>query len=339
MQSSFLSVEQIQELFRSFEGMKVLVAGDVMIDTYLRGKVDRISPEAPVPVVALQQRVDMLGGAANVALNLKSLGAEPILCSVIGEDEQGKKFLDLLDNEKITREGILVDPGRISTTKYRIIGNHMQMLRVDHETDIDLSQQQEMSLLKRAEELISKFKPTVIILQDYNKGVLTPGVIRGITAMAGKAGIPVVVDPKKRNFDVYHSIRLFKPNLKEIREGLRIGVDPSSMESLKHAAALIHSSHNADLVMITLSEEGIFISNRKESIILKSHVRSVADVSGAGDTVISVAALCIAAGTAPGVMATLANLAGGIVCEQVGVVPVNREALIAETFTLINPKD
>jgi rfaE bifunctional protein kinase chain/domain len=215
----------------------------------------------------------------------------------------------------------------------------MQMLRVDHEIDKDLSQQQELSLLKKAEELTGKFNPSVIIFQDYNKGVLTPGVIRGITALAGKAGIPVVVDPKKKNFEAYQSIRLFKPNLKEIREGLRISVDPASLESLNHAAGLIHSSHNADLVMITLSEEGIFISDRKESSILKAHVRSVADVSGAGDTVISVAALCIASGTAPGIMAAIANLAGGIVCEQVGVVPISREALLAETISLAEHKD
>lgn len=326
---------QLQQLFNDFSTLKVMVVGDVMTDTYLRGKVERISPEAPVPVVALQQKVDMLGGAANVALNIRSMGATPLLCSVIGKDAQGSEFLKLLRKEGITDKWILSDPDRISTTKYRIIGNKVQMLRVDHESDADLDAEIEKSLLQKAGQLIRTEKPGVIILQDYNKGVLTPAIITGIIGLAKEQGIPVVVDPKKKNFETYRTVTLFKPNLKEIREGLRITVDPSSKSSLQEAASKLHDLLKADLVMITLSEAGVFISNGSESNIVKSHVRSVADVSGAGDTVISVAAMCIALGIPPLPMAELANLAGGLVCEQVGVVPVDRYALLSEASALL----
>lgn len=334
----FSSADQIRNLFNQFNGIKVLVAGDVMIDTYLRGSVDRISPEAPVPVVALRQRDDMLGGSANVALNLKSLGAYPILCSVIGNDSQGVELLRLLENEGISSAGILVDEERITTTKYRIIGNRMQMLRVDHETDVDLTSKVEKLYLEMIERLIGSEHPSVIIIQDYNKGVLTPAIISGIIEKGGKHKIPVAVDPKKRNFDCYRNVALFKPNLKEIREGLRIQVDPTSESSLEEAAVLLKTSQNADMVMITLSEGGVYIHSERETAVIKGHVRSVADVSGAGDTVISVASLCLALNQNPSLMASLANLAGGLVCEHVGVVPINKSELLDEAISLLAGK-
>ena len=338
----FSTAGEVRKLFSNFERLKVLIVGDVMIDTYLKGSVDRISPEAPVPVVALMQREDMLGGAANVALNIKSMGAEPLLCSVIGDDVQGAGFLKLLEKEEIGFAGILKTSGRITTTKYRIIGNKMQMLRVDNETDKDLNREEEKLLLSRIKEMVGNEKPDVIILQDYNKGVLTPAVIEGITQLARKVKIPVVVDPKRKNFTAYHSVSLIKPNLKEIREGLKIDVDPKSESSLQAAADLIHISQKIETVMITLSDEGVFVSHRKgqtnDSAIVKAHVRTIADVSGAGDTVISVAALCVASNLPFESMAVLANLAGGLVCEQVGVVPVNKQGLLKETVSLLSTK-
>lgn len=331
----FTSADQIREVFNQFEGIKILVAGDVMIDSYLRGTVDRISPEAPVPVVALRQREDMLGGSANVALNLKSLGATPLLCSVIGDDSQGVEFLRLLDKEGINSSGIIKDPDRITTTKYRIIGNKMQMLRVDHETDQDLSFALEQLYLERIDIILRDEKPSVIIIQDYNKGVLTPKVISGIISRASEYNIPVAVDPKKRNFDLYHHVALFKPNLKEIKEGLRIQIDPASKSSLSAAASSLRNSLDAGLVMITLSEGGVFIYSDSEAAIIKGHTRSVADVSGAGDTVISVASLCLSLGLDPISLASLSNLAGGLVCEHIGVVPVNKADLLSEASALL----
>jgi rfaE bifunctional protein kinase chain/domain len=332
-----ITEEEITHLFRRFSSCKVLVIGDVMVDTYLIGKVDRISPEAPVPVVALKQRNNMLGGAANVALNIKSLGAEAILCSVIGNDNQADVLLDLMNKEGLKTGGIILSSDRITTTKFRIISNHMQMLRVDEEIDTDLNDADSGSLMAIISNVISTEKPDIIILQDYNKGVLSPFVIHQVAEMASKAGIPVAVDPKKKNFAAYKGITLFKPNLKEISEGLKTEIDPISIESLQKAAEIIHHNQDIPLVMITLSEHGVFISSKKstgnDSVIIPAVLRSIADVSGAGDTVISVAALCLAANTDPVMMATLSNLAGGLVCEEAGVVPVDKIRLMVEAFT------
>ena len=329
-----ITEEVIKHLFSKFNSCKVLVIGDVMVDSYLIGKVDRISPEAPVPVVALKKRDNMLGGAANVALNVRSLGAEAILCSVIGNDKQGDILLDLMKREGLKTDGIIRSSERITTTKFRIIGNHMQMLRVDEEIDTDLNEKDSYDLIDSISILIEEQKPDVIILQDYNKGVLSPQVIERVVEIASVKSIPVAVDPKKKNFSAYKKITLFKPNLKEINEGLKTDVDPMSVESLQKAAGVLHNSQNIELVMITLSEHGIFISSEDStgisSKIIPAEMRSIADVSGAGDTVISVAALCLAAKTDHLLMAFLSNLAGGLVCEQAGVVPVDKYRLMAE---------
>lgn len=329
-----ITEEEIKHLFNKFNSCRVLVIGDVMIDSYLIGKVDRISPEAPVPVVALKQRDNMLGGAANVALNIRSLGAEAILCSVIGNDTQSEVLLRLMKNEGLKTDGIIRSSERITTTKFRIIGNRMQMLRVDEEIDTDLSEKDSAELINCISNLISEQKPDVIILQDYNKGVLSPEVIKSVAEIAAQHGISVAVDPKKKNFTEYKNITLFKPNLKEIGEGLKIEVDPLSIESLQKAADILHMSQNIALVLITLSEHGVFISFKDSkgngSKIIPAIMRSIADVSGAGDTVISVAALCLAAKTDHFLMAALSNLAGGLVCEQAGVMPVDKYMFMAE---------
>jgi D-glycero-beta-D-manno-heptose-7-phosphate kinase len=329
--------QEITHLFNKFDSCRVLVIGDVMVDSYLNGKVDRISPEAPVPVVVLKQRKNMLGGAANVALNLKSLGAEAILCSVIGNDEQGDKLIELMENEGLKTDGIIRSNDRITTTKYRVIGNRVQMLRFDEEIDTDLNSDDSSELNNCLIRLISIKKPDVIILQDYNKGVLSAEMINKISILATEAGIPVAVDPKHKNFTSFKGVTLFKPNLKEISEGLKIEIDPVSIGSLQKAAELLHMSQDIKMVMITLSEHGVFFSSKKssghESKIIPAVLRNIADVSGAGDTVISVAALCLAAGANPELIATLANIAGGLVCEQSGVAPVDKIRLKVEALT------
>lgn len=332
-----ITEHEITQLFNKFSTSSVLVIGDVMVDSYLIGKVDRISPEAPVPVVALKERNYMLGGAANVALNLKALGAEAILCSVIGDDKQGLELISLMQKEGLPTDGIITSRSRITTTKFRIIGNRMQMLRVDEEIDTDLDEKDTQELVNRIANLIAARKPEVIILQDYNKGVLSPYVIDKVADLAFKAGIPVAVDPKKRNFNRFKNITLFKPNLKEVGEGLKTEIDPSSMASLQKAADSLHTCQSISIVMITLSEHGVFISSKTggkhSAMVIPAVLRSIADVSGAGDTVISVAALCLAAKTDPDFMAWLSNLAGGLVCEQSGVVPVDKYRLMAEAIT------
>jgi len=331
-----ITEKEITHLFSKFNSCRVLVIGDVMIDSYLSGKVDRISPEAPVPVVALKQRENMLGGAANVALNIKSLGAQAILCSVIGADKQGDEFLDLMKKLGLETDGIIRSNKRITTTKYRIIGNRMQMLRVDEEIDTDLDSNDARELLLNLKKLIKLKKPDVIIIQDYNKGVLTTAIITEISKIASGAGIPVAVDPKKKNFTQYKGVTLFKPNLKEISEGLKIDIDPTSVQSLQKAAEILHTTQDIRMVMITLSEHGVFMSSENSSgynsKIIPAVMRSIADVSGAGDTVISVAALCLATRLDPDLIAALANIAGGLVCEKSGVVPVDKIRLMEEAL-------
>jgi rfaE bifunctional protein kinase chain/domain len=234
-------------------------------------------------------------------------------------------------------DGIISSSERITTTKFRVMSNRTQLLRVDEEIDTDLNEKDSADLLNRISKIIAEQKPDVIILQDYNKGVLSPEVIEKVVDIAARNGIPVAVDPKKKNFTTYKGITLFKPNLKEINEGLKTDIDPLSIESLKNAAELLHNAQDIAMVMITLSEHGIFFSFRNSngisSKIIPAIMRSISDVSGAGDTVISVAALCLAAKTDHFLMAALSNLAGGLVCEKAGVVPVDKYMLMAEAST------
>jgi rfaE bifunctional protein kinase chain/domain len=329
-----------RKLFRSFNGLNIMIIGDVMVDSYLWGKVERISPEAPIPIVALRKKENRMGGAANVAMNVRALGANPILCSVIGTDEKGDQFLDLLKKEKISNEGIIRSVRRITTTKFRIFGNAFQMLRVDEEIDHDLVERDYLTMIRVIDKILSTVKVDCIIFQDYDKGVITPNLIREVVTRAGKKGIPVTVDPKKKNFLEYRDVTLFKPNLKELMEGL--GLHGSSTEE----KAVIASAHrlrvklNSRYVLATMSEKGVLLSmkNQQEEsvLVLPAHMRMISDVSGAGDTVISVASMCLACGCTPYEIAYISNLAGGLVCEEVGVVPVDKEKLLREVISLID---
>ena len=330
-----LTKDTCHKIFNSFNNQKILVIGDVMVDSYLWGKVDRISPEAPVPVVAVKKRENRLGGAANVALNLKSLGAKPVLCSVIGNDLKGNEFIELLKNEKLSYEGIIKSSHRITTTKFRVIGNNSQLIRVDEEIITDLIKNDLDKLLTVISGLLNKNDIKAIVFQDYNKGILTKDLIREVIALANDKNIPVVVDPKKKNFGEFKNIDLFKPNLKELKEGLKMEADLGENSVLKDAVDKLHKRQNIKTILTTLSEKGVLISskvseNEFEKHFIPAHIRVISDVSGAGDTVISVATLCLVAGLAPKDIASISNLAGGIVCEEVGVVPINKERLFKD---------
>ena len=219
----------INQIFENFGHQKVLIIGDVMIDSYIFGHVDRISPEAPVPVVAVKERTHRLGGAANVALNIRAMGAQPILCSVIGKDAKAITFLELLNKREMSPVGIIQSKDRITTTKFRIIGNSTQMLRVDEEIDHPLNLNDKNNLLKKVDQILKEESIDVIIFQDYDKGVIDKEVIQKVRVMAGS--IPIVVDPKKRNFHHFKNITLFKPNLKELREGINEHFDADDTEN------------------------------------------------------------------------------------------------------------
>lgn len=324
-----------EQLFSDFKRLKVLVVGDVMIDSYIWGKAERLSPEAPVPVVSVKSRANRLGGAANVALNLKALGAEPFICSVIGDDDKALEFGRLLRSEGISCEGILRSPERVTTTKFRVFGNNVQMLRVDEEITTPLSSQDYDRTLQMFNYILKNYTIDVIVFQDYDKGMITPALIQAITTRAIEEGIPVAVDPKKKNFMAFKNVTLFKPNLKELKEGLGLGKTPETMDEVQLALEQLQQSLQAHIAMVTLSEQGVAIRHAQAMDhfafeTFPALVRSIADVSGAGDTVISVASLCLALQMKPSLLARIANLAGGLVCEEVGVVPINTQKLKSE---------
>ncbi len=329
----------INNLFTSFNQTQIMVIGDVMIDSYLWGKVDRISPEAPVPVLSVQKKEDRLGGAANVALNLQSMGAVPIVCTTIGDDANGKLLTDLFIQQSISTEGIVRDINRSTTVKTRAIAHHQHLMRIDDESDAELTKAQTQTLLERIQKLLEQHTIEAIIFEDYDKGVINPELITFVVSEAKKRSIPVVVDPKKRNFLAYKGVTLFKPNLKELKEGLKIEFDHTQPEHLRAAAKQLKEKLQADMVMITLSEHGVFIINDKEYHHIPAHIRNISDVSGAGDTVISIATLGLAKKTPAIFFAALANLAGGLVCEKVGVVPIDKMQLQQEALLLDDPAE
>jgi rfaE bifunctional protein kinase chain/domain len=322
--------QSIEEIFEAFNRLRVLIVGDVMVDAYLWGKVERISPEAPVPIVNVQRREQRLGGAGNVALNVQAMGAIPVLCSVIGKGVDGEAFLSLLKENQLSAEGIIQSDDRMTTVKNRVLAGSQHMLRIDSETDTLLNEEERKALLKRIKEVAKSCD--VIIFQDYDKGVLSKELIWEVIRFAEKHHIPTVVDPKKRNFLSYQNATLFKPNLKELREGLKIECNPDNHAELQHVTGLLKSRLQIKSALITLSERGVYIDSEFEQHLLPAHIRQISDVSGAGDTVISIAALCLALQLSPRMLAGLSNLGGGLVCESVGVVPVNKERLKAEAL-------
>ena len=329
---------EIRNILENFKKLNVLIVGDVMIDRYLHGKVNRISPEAPVPVVELQKQEDRLGGAANVALNIKALGATPYLYSVVGDDTEGVTFQNLMTEFDLNTEGVMIASDRKTTLKTRIMAGTHQMLRVDSENTHDLEENLQAIFLGNIHNLLKIKEIHVIIFQDYNKGVLTSKIIEGVMSEALKHNIPTVVDPKKHHFLDYKHATLFKPNLKEIREAVTFEVKPE-VESLQKAADYLRTHLGQKYTMITLSDKGLYFEQNtpegmnegvSKSQIYSTKTRNITDVSGAGDTVVSVAALGLALALGIDTIATLSNLAGGQVCETAGVVPVNLEQLAQE---------
>ena len=324
------STMSIEKIFESFNGLKVLIIGDVMLDSYIWGAVERISPEAPVPIINVKKKDFRLGGAANVALNVSSLGAVPILCALIGDDDDGKKLLQSMDERGMSKEGIVVSKERPTTVKTRVIASHQHVVRVDEESDQEANAAEENAMMEKVSKLLPQCQ--VVIFEDYDKGTINSSIIDKTVALANKQNIPTVVDPKKRNFLAYKNVTLFKPNLKELREGLKTEIIASNQKQVEQAAATLKEKLQARGVMVTLSEHGVFIDFENQKVKLPAHEREVADVSGAGDTVVSVAALCVGLKLDGKTIASLSNLAGGLVCQHVGVVPINKDELKNEAL-------
>lgn len=329
-------MKDLESVFHQMNQLKVGVIGDLMLDTYLMGRVDRISPEAPVPVISLQHREHRIGGAGNVALNAASLGASVAILGVLGDDEDANLLTDLFEKKGISTQYAFRSGKRITTNKMRIISRNQQMMRVDAEVTHDLDKGEEAHLLEKLNKYIEKERPHILILEDYNKGVLTQGVIDGAIALCQAKGILTAVDPKRKNFFAYQEVDIFKPNLKEVREALNLLPEALTLQTLRqiHHALVDKLQHR--ISFITLSEQGVFYQEKEKAAILPSHMRDIADVSGAGDTVIAVASLVYAVTKNPHLMAEIANIAGGLVCEQVGTAAINKERLFQECELLLS---
>jgi D-glycero-beta-D-manno-heptose-7-phosphate kinase len=324
-----------KELFKSFSSIKIGVIGDMMLDTYWWGNVERISPEAPVPVVTVDRKEYRIGGAGNVALNLASLGTPVSVFSVVGDDDDGQILTTLLNEKKIDTSYLLKSGSRITTNKMRVISRNQQMMRLDTETQLPLPADQEQKLIAAVERFIKEQSPAAIIFEDYNKGVLTEKVIHTIISICKSKSVITAVDPKRKHFFEYRDVDIFKPNLKEAREALNLLIEEIDKNSLIQIHRKLKTALNHQISFITLSEKGVFYEDGQESQIVASHIRNVADVSGAGDTVIAVATLIYALTRNTRMMAEIANLAGGLVCEAVGTVAIDKSRLLRECQRLL----
>lgn len=326
-----ISKEKIVQYTSKFKDSNVLIIGDVMLDSYMFGKVNRISPEAPIPVVAIDNKEFRLGGAGNVALNIKSLGANPILCSVIGDDNYSNILFELLDDLNMSNEGIIKEQERKTTVKTRVISGAQHILRVDEEDTFNLKNKTTKTLISKINDILNKYDISNIIFEDYDKGVISKLLIDEVKKSAAEKNIIISVDPKKKNFKNYKGVNLFKPNFKEFCEGLKLDIDKNSdIEMLAKESIKFINDNNINTLLITLSEKGVFICNKDKWKHFPAEIRNISDVSGAGDTVISVASLLMSKGANIETIAVAANLAGGLVCEKTGVVPINIEELISE---------
>ena len=330
-----MAYDFFDNLFSHFNNIRATVIGDVMLDTYLWGRVDRISPEAPVPVVTIEKKESRPGGAANVAANLRALGASVGLFSVTGDDDMAELLCDKLDQLDISAQGILKSKARSTTSKTRILSRNQQMIRFDSEINADLDADDEIDLLNKVLYSLESERPDVVILEDYNKGVLSAHVIQQVIAKCNVLGIPTCVDPKLRNFLAYKQATIFKPNLKEVQEALHLLVHGVDLQSLNEVHELLIRELAHQVTFITLSDKGVFYQDARQGEVVPPHLRNIADVSGAGDTVIATAGLVWAATKNARLMAEIANLAGGLVCEQVGVVAVDKDRLLAECRQLL----
>jgi rfaE bifunctional protein kinase chain/domain len=313
---------KISKIFDKVKGKKIIIVGDAMIDSYTLGRIERKSPEAPVPIINVEKEKIKLGGAANVALNIKSIGLEPVLCTIIGKDSEGQDFIRLCKKNNLNTNGVITDSSRKTTNKNRVIVDDKHIVRIDNENTHNIDKKLRDEFL----EIINKEAKTseIIIFQDYDKGTLDRYIINDIIKENKHSFISV--DPKNRNFFNYKNIDLFKPNLNEILEAFN-SVD-SSEKNLEKISKELSTKSKVNNIMITLSEKGLMIQNDKENFISKTTIKEIIDVSGAGDTVISLATILFYLKLPEKFIGEMCNLAGGITCMKSGVNAIDLKELL-----------
>jgi rfaE bifunctional protein kinase chain/domain len=320
-----IEIEKLEQILQSFKAKKIVVLGDLMIDHYLWGHIDRISPEAPVPIVDVQTQEFRLGGAANVVNNILTLSAVPIMIGVVGNDAYARELLTLCKRSSIKTDFILRDPDRPTTTKSRIFAAKQQIIRYDTESRVDISEKMSAEIIAHLERLLPN--SDALILEDYNKGLLTHHIIEKSIEIANKHNIPVTVDPKFKNLSSYRNCTVFKPNLSELQKFLNIEIKTDT--DLENATRELFDKINPRYLVITLGEKGLKVYDRDKNVFhIPTFAREVFDVSGAGDTVISVLTLCLSVGCDIKSSAIIANHAAGAVCGKRGINPATVEDII-----------
>ena len=324
MQKTITEMIDIDRIVRRFKEISALVVGDIILDEYFWGKVDRISPEAPVPVVTVKKETQLLGGAANVVNNIRSLGGQVFLSGLVGGDERGRKILSLLEEKGVQTAGVLIDPRRPTTVKTRIVAHSQQVVRFDRGNQAWLSQGFTDSLVSYVRDTIPR--ADAVVIADYGKGVVTEELVQAVTQISKQQGKVVLLDPKISRFHLYRDVTVVTPNSQEA--SLASGIEIVDEKSLKEAGEKLLDRFNCEVVLITRGENGMALFERgKEAIFVPTTAREVFDVTGAGDTVIGVMALVVAAGASFGEAAVIANYAAGIVVGKVGTATVTPEEL------------
>lgn len=318
------SLERLQAALDAFPNVRIAVIGDLILDSFIWGKVERISPEAPVPVVEVVRETECLGGAANVARNLAALDAQPILIGVVGRDPPGRRFLDLLAEERIDGGGVVVDDSRRTTTKSRIIAHHQQVCRFDREDRNPPSPERFADVRQRALDVVSEVQ--AVLISDYSKGMISGALTGPLIERCQAAGVIVVVDPKVRDLTLYRGVDVITPNKHEAE--LASGVDILDETSLGMAARIIQERSGSRQVLITRGEEGMSLLDGDLLQNFPAVAREVFDVTGAGDTVIATYALALAAGAPPADAALLSNHAAGVVVGKLGTATLTRDELV-----------
>ncbi len=320
-----LNKTRVKEIFKNFAGKKIAVIGDIMLDRYFWGSVTRVSPEAPVPVIDLEHETFHLGGAANVASNLNSLGIKSILCGIIGDDNSAEMFEQICKERGIDPSGLYKDSNRPTTVKTRIIGNNQQIVRLDREVRDSINAEGEKHILKT---LAENSDIEGIIFGDYDKGAVSTKLIKDVLKYAKSKNIAVYVDPKFDNFFVYKGVTAFKPNKKEAAQALK--VDIKTEEEVKIAGGLLLNKLGCENVLLTLGDKGMMLFEANGTIHhVDTKARLVSDVSGAGDTVIATLAACKSGGASMTEAATIANIAAGYVCGEPGIVSVTKDDILS----------
>lgn len=324
MREKLKKMNKMNDLIENFANSEILLVGDIMLDRFIYGQVERISPEGPIPILSINKENEMLGAAGNVLANMRALGAKVDIISVVGNDEAGEKVKSLISKTAVNTDHIICDEARPTILKTRYIAQNQQMLRVDHEKNYSVSKEIEKQILDKATRLISSKK--ILVLSDYGKGLLTDSLIKNLIALAVKNKVTVIVDPKGRDFTKYSGATIITPNRKELSEASGMS-DIKTNEAIEDAAKKIIAQYKIKTVIATRSEDGMSVITNEKSLHISTQAREVYDVSGAGDTVVATIATALGAGADLSQAAHLANITGGLVVAKIGTAVIHAEEL------------